>query len=329
MEKIKIPFSILDIARIPEGQTPRDAYSMSLEQARLAESLGYHRYWVAEHHCIKTQASSVPALLISYLAAHTKRLRLGSGGIMLPNYATLSVAEQFGALESFYPDRIDLGIGRAPGSNKRVTSALRRNVEYDLTQFPDDVKQLLSWFDGMDNQDPDVIPIPGYDMKIPVWLLGSSLNGAELAAKLGLPFAFSAHSSPTDFKEAVNLYKSKFIPSPRLKKPYAMITFNIATANDTKTAIELFEQFAQKFVGSTENFQSRSDEAGWKPTEEFGIPAMLKNSIIGNKEKVHQGIRLLIEAVEIDEIMINCAVVDFRAQLHSLKLTMEVLKGVL
>lgn len=328
VNKINTPFSILDIARISEGQNPRDAYLFSLKQAQYAESLGYHRYWVAEHHCIKTQASSTPGVLIGYLAANTKKIRVGAGGMMLPNHTTLAVAEQFGALESFYPGRIDLGLGRSPGGKKEVGLALRRNIEYDLSQFPVDVKEILSWFDAAEFPNNDVFPIPGFGMKIPTWLLGTSLSGAELAAILGLPFAFAVHSTTIDFKEALNLYRSKFIPSNRLAKPYAMITLNIVTADETKTAISLFEQYVRVCFGKIGDFQSYSSEPDWRPCEKFDIPNSMSNSVIGNKKKVYKEISDLLSGTDIDEIMINAAVVDFEAQLHSLKLTMELLNGI-
>ncbi|MHA6678778.1 MsnO8 family LLM class oxidoreductase [Enterobacter cloacae] len=329
-KEISIPFSILDIARIPDGLEARDAYHYSLEQAQYAESLGYHRYWVAEHHCIKTQASSSPALLIGYLASNTNKIRLGAGGVMLPNHSTLSVAEQFGMLESFYPGRIDLGVGRAPGGNRNVMQALRRNSEYDMSQFPRDINELISWFDAKYTQESDVTPVPGYGMRIPVWVLGSSLNGAELAAKLGLPFAFSAHSSPDDFKEAISVYRNKFKSSERLESPYVMITLNIVTSDKMSTAISLFENYVHlyfKYSGLPIPEKSHSLRTDWTPSEKFGIPRVLRNSIIGDKTKVFKELRALLEDTKIDEIMINSAVTAWSAQLNSLKLTMDAIKG--
>lgn len=216
-----IAFSLLDLAPIPEGSSAREAFSHSLDLARLAEKRGYHRYWLAEHHNMTGIASAATSVLIGYLAANTTTLHLGSGGVMLPNHSPLVIAEQFGTLNTLYPGRIDLGLGRAPGSDQRTMMALRRHMSGDIDNFPRDVAELVDWFDARD-PNPHVRPVPGYGEKIPVWLLGSSLYSAQLAAQLGLPFAFASHFAPDMLFQALHLYRSNFKPSARLEKPYAM-----------------------------------------------------------------------------------------------------------
>ena len=225
-----IAFSLLDLAPIPEGSSAREAFSHSLDLARLAEKRGYHRYWLAEHHNMTGIASAATSVLIGYLAANTTTLHLGSGGVMLPNHSPLVIAEQFGTLNTLYPGRIDLGLGRAPGSDQRTMMALRRRMSGDIDNFPRDVAELVDWFDARD-PNPHVRPVPGYGEKIPVWLLGSSLYSAQLAAQLGLPFAFASHFAPDMLFQALHLYRSNFKPSARLEKPYAMVCINITAAD--------------------------------------------------------------------------------------------------
>ncbi|STV42162.1 luciferase-like monooxygenase [Klebsiella pneumoniae] len=212
-----VPFSVLDLAPIPQGSSAKEAFTHSLDLARLAESRGYHRYWLAEHHNMVGIASAATSVLIGYLAANTTTLHLGSGGVMLPNHSPLVIAEQFGTLNTLYPGRIDLGLGRAPGSDQPTMRALRRHMSGDVDNFPRDVAELVDWFDARD-PNPHVRPVPGYGERIPVWLLGSSLYSAQLAAQLGLPFAFASHFAPDMLFQALHLYRSNFKPSARLEK---------------------------------------------------------------------------------------------------------------
>ena len=219
-----VPFSLLDLAPIPQGLSARDAFHHSLDLAKLAEARGYDRYWLAEHHNMTGIASAATSVLIGYLAANTTTLRLGSGGVMLPNHSPLVIAEQFGTLDALYPGRIELGLGRAPGSDQRTMMALRRHMSGDIDNFPRDVNELVEWFDARD-PNPAVRPVPGYGAKIPVWLLGSSLYSAQLAAQMGLPFAFASHFAPDMLLQALHLYRTQFKPSERLEKPYAVVSW--------------------------------------------------------------------------------------------------------
>ncbi len=204
-----VPFSVLDLAPIPQGSSAKEAFTHSLDLARLAESRGYHRYWLAEHHNMVGIASAATSVLIGHLAANTTTLHLGSGGVMLPNHSPLVIAEQFGTLNTLYPGRIDLGLGRAPGSDQPTMRALRRHMSGDVDNFPRDVAELVDWFDARD-PNPHVRPVPGYGERIPVWLLGSSLYSAQLAAQLGLPFAFASHFAPDMLFQALHLYRQQF-----------------------------------------------------------------------------------------------------------------------
>jgi luciferase family oxidoreductase group 1 len=225
-----IAFSLLDLAPIPEGSSAREAFSHSLDLARLAEKRGYHRYWLAEHHNMTGIASAATSVLIGYLAANTTTLHLGSGGVMLPNHSPLVIAEQFGTLNTLYPGRIDLGLGRAPGSDQRTMMALRRHMSGDIDNFPRDVAELVDWFDARD-PNPHVRPVPGYGEKIPVWLLGSSLYSAQLAAQLGLPFAFASHFAPDMLFQALHLYRSNFTFGSLLGHVQPATLFNVAESN--------------------------------------------------------------------------------------------------
>src|SRR6187549_3137212 len=226
-----IPVSVLDLANIIQGdQSAGDAFKRSLTFAQHAEQLGYKRYWFAEHHNMESVASAATAVLIGYIAEGTSTIRVGSGGIMLPNHAPLIIAEQFGTLEALYPGRIDLGLGRAPGTDQATAYALRRNLQSDVEQFPKDVAELLQYLGPHDKQGK-VRAIPGVGTQIPVWLLGSSTFSAQLAARLGLPFAFASHFAPAEMMQALNLYRNEFQPSRQLDRPYAMLGINVIAAN--------------------------------------------------------------------------------------------------
>ncbi len=286
-----IAFSLLDLAPIPEGSSAREAFSHSLDLARLAEKRGYHRYWLAEHHNMTGIASAATSVLIGYLAANTTTLHLGSGGVMLPNHSPLVIAEQFGTLNTLYPGRIDLGLGRAPGSDQRTMMALRRHMSGDIDNFPRDVAELVDWFDARD-PNPHVRPVPGYGEKIPVWLLGSSLYSAQLAAQLGLPFAFASHFAPDMLFQALHLYRSNFKPSARLEKPYAMVCINIIAADSNRDAEFLFTSMQQAFVklrrGETGQLPPpiQNMDQFWSPSEQYGVQQALSMSLVGDKAKL-------------------------------------------
>ncbi|WP_312631394.1 luciferase-like monooxygenase [Pantoea piersonii] len=329
-DKKPLRLSVLDLAPIPQGSTPRDAFHTSLALARQAEALGYERYWLAEHHNMTGIASAATSVLIGYLAANTTTLHLGSGGIMLPNHAPLVIAEQFGTLASLYPGRIDLGLGRAPGSDQRTMMALRRHLSsIHADTFPDDVQELISWFDADEDAQPPVQPVPGLGMKIPVWLLGSSLYSAQLAAQLGLPFAFASHFAPDLLFQALHLYREKFQPSARLDKPYAMVCINVVAADSERDARFLFTSQQQQFINlrrgkpgplpaPVENMDNL-----WSPSEQYGVQQALSMSLVGDTDKVRHGLAALMRETQADEIMVNGQIFDTEARLRSFAIAME------
>ncbi|OON39177.1 hypothetical protein BTJ39_14670 [Izhakiella australiensis] len=327
-EKKQVPLSVLDLAPIPQGATPRDAFHSSLALAQQAEKLGFHRYWLAEHHSMTGIASAATSVLIGYLAAHTNTLHLGSGGVMLPNHAPLVIAEQFGTLASLYPGRIDLGLGRAPGSDQRTMMALRRHMSGPVDTFPQDVQQLTDWFDHPPHQEqPAVQPVPGLGLQLPVWLLGSSLYSAQLAAQLGLPFAFASHFAPDMLFQALHLYREKFQPSARLEKPYAMVCINVVAADSERDARFLFTSMQQQFInlrrGKPGPLPAPVDNMDniWSPSEQFGVQQALSMSIIGDRDTVRQGLAGLLRETQADEIMVNGQIFDTQARLNSFALT--------
>ncbi|WP_058910859.1 luciferase-like monooxygenase [Entomohabitans teleogrylli] len=324
-----IPFSVLDLAPIPEGYAAADAFRHSLDLARLAERLGYHRYWLAEHHNMTGIASAATSVLIGYLAANTQTLHLGSGGVMLPNHSPLVIAEQFGTLNTLYPGRIDLGLGRAPGSDQRTMMALRRHMSGDIDNFPRDVSELVDWFDARDSN-PPVRPVPGYGARIPVWLLGSSLYSAQLAAQMGLPFAFASHFAPDMLFQALHLYRSSFRPSERLAKPYAMVCINIIAADNNRDAQFLFTSMQQAFVklrrGETGQLPPPIDnmDTFWSPAEQYGVDRALGMSLVGDQAKIRHGLQSLLRETAADEIMVNGQIFDHDARLYSFELAKQV-----
>jgi len=329
-EKKPLRLSVLDLAPIPQGSTPRDAFHTSLALARQAEALGYERYWLAEHHNMTGIASAATSVLIGYLAANTTTLHLGSGGIMLPNHAPLVIAEQFGTLASLYPGRIDLGLGRAPGSDQRTMMALRRHLSsIHADTFPEDVQELINWFDADEDAQPPVQPVPGLGMKIPVWLLGSSLYSAQLSAQLGLPFAFASHFAPDQLFQALHLYREKFQPSARLDKPYAMVCINVVAADSERDARFLFTSQQQQFINlrrgkpgplpaPVENMDNL-----WSPSEQYGVQQALSMSLVGDADKVRHGLAGLMRETQADEIMVNGQIFDTEARLRSFAIAME------
>lgn len=334
MSDKKISLSLLDLAPIIQGSTAKEAFAHSLDIAQLAEKLGYHRYWLAEHHNMTGIASAATSVLIGYLAANTRTLRLGSGGVMLPNHSPLVIAEQFGTLNTLYPERIDLGIGRAPGSDQRTMQALRRHMNTDIDNFPQDVAQIINWFDAI-NPDPAVRPVPGFGEKIPVWLLGSSLYSARLAAQMGLPFAFASHFAPDLLLQALDVYRANFQPSQRLPKPYAMVCINIIAAETQREAEFLFTSMQQAFVMLRRGQPSQlpapveSMENIWSPAEEFGVQQALGMSLVGDKTKVRHGLETIFRQTQADEIMVNGQIFDHQARLHSFELAMQVMNEIM
>jgi luciferase family oxidoreductase group 1 len=329
-EKKNVPLSVLDLAPVSQGATPRDAFNASLALARQAEKLGFHRYWLAEHHNMTGIASAATSVLIGYLAANTSTLRLGSGGIMLPNHAPLVIAEQFGTLETLYPGRIDLGLGRAPSSDQRTMMALRRHQSAAMVDsFPDDVETLIAWFDADKDAQLPVQPVPGLGLQIPVWLLGSSLYSAQLAAKLGLPFAFASHFAPDLLFQALHMYRENFQPSARLAQPYAMVCVNVIAADSEQEARFLFTSMQQQFINLRRGKPGplpkpvENMDALWTPSEQYGVQQALSMSIVGDSTKVQHGLAALIRETQADEIMVNGQIFDTQARLRSFELAMQ------
>ncbi|QTF09973.1 luciferase-like monooxygenase [Brenneria izadpanahii] len=324
-----VPFSILDLAPIPVGLNARDAFNHSLDLARHAEKWGYHRYWLAEHHNMTGIASAATSVLIGYLAAGTQRIRLGSGGVMLPNHAPLVIAEQFGTLESLYPGRIDLGLGRAPGTDQRTMMALRRHLNADIDDFPRDVQELRRYFADV-QPGQAVQAVPGQGLQVPIWLLGSSLYSAQLAAALGLPFAFAAHFAPDMLLQALKVYRETFKPSAAYSKPYAMVCVNVVAADSDRDARFLFTSMQQQFINLRRGAPGplpapvEDMESIWSPAEQFGVEQTLRLSIVGDRTKVRHGLQSLLRETQVDEVMINGQIFDHQARLRSFEIAMDV-----
>ncbi|MEC5319453.1 luciferase-like monooxygenase [Brenneria populi subsp. brevivirga] len=317
-----IPFSILDLAPIAAGSTPQAAFNHALDLARHAEKWGCRRYWLAEHHNMTGIASAATAVLIGYIAAGTRRIRLGSGGVMLPNHAPLVIAEQFGTLESLYPGRIDLGLGRAPGTDRQTMIALRRHLNADIDDFPRDVRELQRYFaDAQPGQ--AVQAVPGQGLQVPIWLLGSSLYSAQLAASLGLPFAFAAHFAPDLLLQALKVYRETFQPTAEHAKPYAMVCVNVVAADSDRDARFLFTSMQQQFINLRRGTPGplpapvENMDAVWSPAEQFGVEQTLRLSIVGDRKKVRHGLQSLLRETQADEVMINGQIFDHQARIHS------------
>jgi luciferase family oxidoreductase group 1 len=319
-----LPLSILDLVPVPEGMTPRDALQRSLELAQHAERLGFRRFWVAEHHNMPGIASAATSVVIGYLAGGTQTIRIGAGGIMLPNHSPLVIAEQFGTLESLYPGRIDLGLGRAPGTDQLTVQALRcdpRSAEF----FPDDVQELRALL-GPLQPDQAVRAVPGAGLKVPLWILGSSLYGAQVAAALGMPYAFASHFAPDALHAALKMYRQRFQPSEALPKSYAMIGVNVIVADTDSAARRLFTSVQQSYAllqrGARGLQRPPIDdiESFWSPVEKQMASQMLRVAVVGSPTTVRAGLDKLIEETGADELMVVTGIFDQAAKLRSLEL---------
>jgi len=320
-----IPVSVLDLATIVKGETAADAFKRSRTLAQHAERLGYTRYWFAEHHNMESVASAATAVLIGYVAGGTSSIRVGSGGVMLPNHAPLIIAEQFGTLASLYPHRIDLGLGRAPGTDPLTSYALRRDRKGDVDEFPNDVVELLHYL-GPRDPTAKVRAVPGEDTNVPVWLLGSSTYSAQLAAMLGLPFAFASHFAPTYLLDALELYRTNFKPSRYLQKPYSMACVNVIAADTDADAQYLATSFYQMALGMVRN-QRRplpppiaGMEGFWSEAEQGHIQHMTQYAFIGSTDTVHSGLQSFLDTTGVNEIMITSHVYDLKAKLKCYEL---------
>ena len=329
MSNLPIPFSILDLSPVPQGSSPRQAFESTLDLARHAEQWGYHRYWLAEHHNMTGIASAATSVLLGYIAGGTHTLRLGSGGVMLPNHSPLVIAEQFGTLATLYPGRIDLGLGRAPGTDQRTMLALRRHLSGDVDNFPRDVQELQMYFDDAQPGQP-VQAVPGQGLHVPIWLLGSSLYSAQLAAALGLPFAFASHFAPELMWQALKLYREQFTPSESLEQPYAMICINVVAADSERNARFLFTSMQQQFINLRRGRPGplpppvENIEALWSAGEQYGVEQALRMSVVGDRDQVRDGLRKVIAETGVDELMINGQIFDHEARLHSFEIAMAV-----
>jgi luciferase family oxidoreductase group 1 len=322
-----IPFSVLDLAPITEGSTPTQAFANTLDLAQWTEQLGYTRYWLAEHHNMPGIASAATAVLIGHVAGGTSRIRVGAGGVMLPNHAPLQVAEQFGTLASLYPGRIDLGLGRAPGTDQPTARALRRYYEATET-FPSDVRELLAYFEPAKAAQL-VQAVPGAGVEVPVWLLGSSLFSAQLAAALGLPFAFASHFAPDAMDEALMLYRRDFKPSARLNKPYAMLGVNVVAAESNQEAKRLFTTQQQSFINLRRGRPGlipppiEDIETYWSSTEKYGVERALACAVVGDASATREGLAAFIERHRPDELMVTANIFDHAKRKRSFELAME------
>ncbi|RDJ21945.1 LLM class flavin-dependent oxidoreductase [Bosea caraganae] len=309
-----VDFSVLDLSPVIEGQEPGDALRNSLDLARHAEALGYKRYWVAEHHNMTGIASAATSVVIGYLASGTKTIRLGAGGIMLPNHSPLVIAEQFGTLEALYPGRIDLGLGRAPGTDQRTLRALRRNP-MAADNFPQDVLEVQAFLAPV-QPNQAVQAVPGGGLEVPVWILGSSLFGAQLAAELGLPYSFASHFAPDALMQALSVYRERFKPSEQLATPYAMPGINVVAADTDEEASYLFTTIQQRFTdmirGTRGKLQPPIDdiEAYWSPMEKAHVSGMLRYAFVGSPESLKRQLGAFLDATRADEIMVTAPIHD-------------------
>jgi luciferase family oxidoreductase group 1 len=324
-----IPYSLLDLAPVCEGSDTTAAFANMRDLAQHAETWGYHRYWLAEHHNMPGIASAATAVLIGHVAGATTRMRVGAGGVMLPNHAPLQVAEQFGTLASLYPGRIDLGLGRAPGTDQPTARALRRYFD-SAEQFPQDVQELLRYFEPA-QPDQAVRAVPGAGIDVPVWLLGSSLFSAQLAAALGLPFAFASHFAPDAMDQALLVYHRDFRPSQRLAKPYAILALNVVAADTDAEARRLFTTQQQAFVnlrrGKPGLVPPPIDdiESFWLPHEKAGVAQALACSVIGDVDSVRRGVQAFVDRHRPDEILLTANIFDHSQRLRSFELAAQAL----
>jgi luciferase family oxidoreductase group 1 len=322
-----IPLSVLDLSPVVEGSDAGQSLRNSADLARHAEALGYKRFWMAEHHSMPGIASAATAVALAYVGSQTSTIRIGSGGIMLPNHAPLIIAEQFGTLESLYPGRVDLGLGRAPGTDQAAAYAMRRNLSSDADQFPNDVVELMNYFRGQNGR---VRAVPGEGLDIPVWILGSSLFGAQLAAMLGLPYAFASHFAPQMMMEAIDLYRQRFEPSEQLGSPYVMLGFNAIVADSDEEAEFLATSQQQAFVSlRTGNpIKLPPPRRGYADELPMEARALLRSilsvSAIGSPETARRQLHQFVERTKPDEVIVTAQVYDHQARLRSYELLMEV-----
>ena len=324
-----IPFSILDLSPVTAGSTPAQSFRNTLDLAQHAERWGYRRYWLAEHHNMPGIASAATSVVIAYVAGGTSTIRVGAGGIMLPNHSPLVIAEQFGTLEALFPGRIDLGLGRAPGSDQLAARALRRNLSSDPEEFPQDVVELMGYFQpAQPNQ--AVRAVPGAGLDVPLWILGSSLFGAQVAAAFGLPFAFASHFAPAQMMQAIQIYRDGFRPSAQLERPYVMLGFNVFAADTDDEARLLATSVQQSFVAlrTGRPMQLQPPVRGYLdqlgPHERAILGDVLACSAIGSPATVREDIKAFLARTAADELILTCNMYDPAARLRSYEIASQV-----
>jgi luciferase family oxidoreductase group 1 len=321
-----IPFSVLDLSPIVEGSDAAQSLRNTLDLAQHAERWGFQRYWLAEHHGMAGIASAATAVVMAHVAGGTSRIRVGAGGIMLPNHSPLVIAEQFGTLESLFPGRIDLGLGRAPGSDQATARALRRDLNANPDEFPQDVVELMHYFQPV-QEGQRVRAVPGAGLNVPVWILGSSLFGAQLAAQLGLPFAFASHFAPAQMLQAIEVYRSRFRPSAQLQRSHVMLGFNVFAADTDDEARLLSSSMQQAFVNLRSGRPSRLQppvagyEQGLTPPERAILEQTLSCSAIGAPATVQRQLQAFVDRTGADELMITSQIFDHAARLRSYEIT--------
>ncbi|WP_428310048.1 LLM class flavin-dependent oxidoreductase [Hydrocarboniphaga sp.] len=326
---LAIPFSVLDLCPVVEGSNPSETFRNSVELAQLAERLGYRRYWLAEHHNMPGIASAATSVVIGHIAGATSTIRVGSGGVMLPNHSPLVIAEQFGTLESLYPGRIDLGLGRAPGTDQNTARAMRRDVMAAGHNFPQDVMELRRYL-GEEERDQAIRAIPGRGLKVPLWILGSSTFGSQMAAQFGLPYAFASHFAPDQMDAAIDLYRRGFQPSEQQATPYLVLALNVFAADTDEEAQRLFTSLQQQFLKlrtGTPGLLPRpvsTMDGRWSPMEQAGIAQALSCSVVGSPETVERGIRRFIERYRPDELMLTAMIHDHGARMRSFEIAAQV-----
>jgi luciferase family oxidoreductase group 1 len=324
-----VPLSVLDLSPVPEGSSPGDALRNSADLARHAEALGYARFWMAEHHNMPGIASAATAVALAHVAAGTSTIRVGAGGIMLPNHAPLLIAEQFGTLAALHPGRIDLGLGRAPGSDQVAARAMRRNLTADENQFPQDVVELMRYFEPPETGQR-LLAVPGAGEDVEVWILGSSGYGAQLAAMLGLPYAFASHFAPAMMRDAVAMYRERFRPSERLAQPHVMLGVNVFAADTDAEARRLFSSLQQAFLNlrrgrpgklpaPVDNMDARMDSFGRAMLEDA-----LSCSVVGGPDTVRDGLRAVVASTGADELMVTAQIFNHGARRRSFEILADV-----
>lgn len=332
MATIQIPVSVLNLAPIKEGQGPRQAIASMVSLAQATEKMGYKRYWIAEHHNTPTLVSSATSILIKHTLENTETIRVGSGGVMLPNHSPLVVAEQFGTLAAIYPDRVDLGLGRAPGTDMKTASALRRSQYDSVYTFPEDVDALLTYF-GPEDQQSFVKAYPGVGTNIPIYILGSSTDSAYLAASLGLPYVFASHFAPRYMEEAIAIYRKRFQPSKYLDKPYMMVCLNVIAAETDEEAKLLSSTMHQFFLNVVRGTQCplrppvEDLDRIWNPMEKEMATSMASVTFLGSKDSIKEQLRAFQENYQVDEIMAVSYIFDEEKQKRSYEILKEVVDG--